>query len=157
MTEAVVASRGDDEIDRLLALMLSSDAGIEIPIVHRFTPGLYVREMTAPAGAIIVSKIHRTEHPYTVSSGAMLVFVGSDVAEVRAPFTGITKPGTRRVAVVLEDCVWTTYHPTTETDIDKIEEAIIEPREVPKAYFAEAKEFLARLTEGLAFRGKIGQ
>ncbi len=33
---------------------------------------------------------------------------------------GITKAGTRRVLLIREDCVWTTFHPTTETDPEKI-------------------------------------
>ena len=70
----------------------------------------------------------------------MVCIDGGEWVELTAPYTGITKPGTRRVLYILEDCVWTTYHPyktikgtegaLTESEqlkiIDKIENRIIE-------------------------------
>ena len=100
----------------------------ECPLIHRFTPGLYVREIFNPAGAIIVTKKHRTEHPFVVSKGRVMVYTdGEGWREVRAPHCGITKPGTRRVIVALEDTIWMTFHPTTLTDPIEIEKEIIEP------------------------------
>lgn len=95
--------------------------------VHRFTPGLYVREIFMPKGVYVIGKQHKTEHPYVVSKGRAAVWTEEQgVVEIKAPFCGITKPGTRRILYILEDCVWTTFHPTTETDLEKIEAAIIE-------------------------------
>lgn len=106
----------------------------ELPYVYHkitdhFTDGLYAREMEAGEGAIIVSKIHKTEHPYILSRGMLAVYEGEKVVIVKAPFFGITKPGTRRVAFVMENCTWVTIHsnPDNET-VDQIEERIIEKR-----------------------------
>ena len=64
-----------------------------------------------PAGSLITSKVHKTEHPYIVSYGKVAVSIdGDDWNEITAPYTGITKPGTRRVLYILEDCIWTTFH-----------------------------------------------
>jgi len=113
-------------IDALEVEMMKRPAQ-ECPVVHRFTPGLYIREIFMPAGSVVVSKIHRTEHPFTVSQGRVRVFIDGVWEEIVAPYTGITKPGTRRVLTVIEDTVWTTYHPTNLRDVDEIEHAIIEP------------------------------
>lgn len=105
---------------------------IEFPLVHRFTPGLYIREIFMPKGSVIISKVHRTEHPYIISKGHAVVWTENDgVQHLRAPHCGITPPGTRRVLYIHEDCVWTTFHPTAETDLEVIESQIIEPRNIP--------------------------
>jgi len=99
---------------------------IPMPLTHRFTPGLYIREIFMAKGSFCISKIHKTEHPFTISHGACMVWTLEDgVHLIKAPHTGITKPGTKRLLVMLEDTVWTTYHPTNETDVDKIEAEII--------------------------------
>lgn len=98
------------------------------PVEHHFTPGLYCREIFMPAGSVIISKIHKTEHQYTVSQGRASVWIeGEGWMEIAAPFHGITKPGTKRVLVIHEDCIWITSHPTALTDVDAIEAEIIQP------------------------------
>ena len=65
-----------------------------------------------PKGSLLTSRIHITDHPYTVSLGAAAVSIdGKDWEHIVAPYTGITEAGTRRILYVLEDCIWTTYHP----------------------------------------------
>jgi hypothetical protein len=100
----------------------------ECPVVHRFTPGLYIREILMPKGILLTSKIHMTEHPYVVSKGVVDVFIeGVGWKKYAAPFTGVTKPHTRRVLFIEEDTVWTTFHPnpTDETDLAKLEERLM--------------------------------
>lgn len=115
------------KVDRLQSA-LAKLPQTETPLIHRFTPGLYIREIFMPKGTLIISKIHKTEHPYVVSRGHAAVWTeDAGVVHIKAPFCGITKPGTRRILYIHEDCVWTTFHPTAETDLDKIEAQIIEP------------------------------
>lgn len=100
----------------------------DLPVTHRFTPGLYAREIFMPAGSLVVSKIHKTEHPFVVLSGAVRVWdAQTGVQELSAGQVGITQPGTRRVLFIREDCRWVTFHPTTKTDVAEIEAEIIEP------------------------------
>lgn len=127
------------KIDSLEAAMAELEP-VDCPLVHRFTPGLYTREIFMPAGSMITSLIHKTEHPFFVLKGSVSVFNESDgeVKQIEAPYVGITKPGTRRVLYVHSDCVWVTTHPTdvvpkseSEEDIlaavDMVGSAIIEP------------------------------
>jgi hypothetical protein len=100
----------------------------EMVTTHRFTPGMYIRQIFIPFGTLLTSKIHRTEHPFVISKGDISVWTRETGAvRYRAPHSGITKPGTRRLLFAHEDTIWTTFHATTETDVDKIESQIIEP------------------------------
>lgn len=120
-------------LDELEVEMMKHPAP-ERPLVHRFTPGLYIRELSTPAGTLSVSKIHKTEHPFTISKGRVAIRIdGGEWIIVAAPYTGITKPGTRRVSYFLEDTVWTTYHVTDLTDVDAIEAEIIEKHDEHRA------------------------
>lgn len=102
-------------------------------VVHRFTPGLYIREITMPAGAIIVSRVHRTEHPYVVSKGTVHVLTATGWQKIDGPFTGITKAGTRRVLYVEAETVWTTFHVTKLTDPAEIDAEILAPARLMEA------------------------
>ena len=98
----------------------------EMPLVHRFTPGLYIREIFMPKGALVVSLKHLTEHPFVVSKGHAAVLTETGVQQIKAPHCGITKAGTQRVLFIHEDCVWTTFHVTNETDPEKIVSQVTE-------------------------------
>ena len=114
-----------DEIE----LAVGALPGVDTPVKHIFTPGLYAREIFMPRGAIVVSKIHKTEHPYVISKGRVSVWTEADgILKLEAPFTGVTKPGTRRVLYIHKNTVWTTFHAGDETNVDDIEERIIEKR-----------------------------
>lgn len=104
----------------------------ECPIVHRFAPGLYIREMTLPAGVLTTSMEHKTAHAFVVSKGKIEVISENEGAVIyEAPYCGITQPGTRRMAYAVEETVWTTFHVTEETDVETIANEILEPRSNP--------------------------
>jgi hypothetical protein len=100
---------------------------IDCPVFHHFTPGLYRREFHAPAGALVTSRIHKTEHPFVLLKGRATVYTETGPEELTAPHHGVTKPGTRRVILFHEASVWITFHPTALTDLDAIEALLIEP------------------------------
>lgn len=139
----MILRENDNIIDELEAsIMQSPENLVEGPLVHRFTDGMYIREIFMPAGSMWTSKIHKTEHPYVVSYGKAAVSInGEEWYEITAPYTGITQPGTRRVLYIIEDCIWTTFHRIdamksefnnlSENEIEKIveeiEDKILEP------------------------------
>lgn len=98
----------------------------ECPLEHTFTPGLYTRQIFMPARSVIVSKIHKTEHPFIISKGRVSVWTDEGVQELSAPHQGITKPGTRRLLVVHEDTIWTTFHAGPENTPEEFERRIIQ-------------------------------
>lgn len=109
-------------IDQIEAALMVIDKYFpsEIPTFHRFTPGMYIREVHVPAGCLFTSVTHKTQHPFVISKG--VCDICNEVGEVTrfsAPHTGITEPGTRRVFLVHSDLVLTTFHATDITDPDQ--------------------------------------
>jgi hypothetical protein len=97
----------------------------DCPLKHSFGYGLYVREIFMPAGKLVISKIHKRDHPYFILKGKVTIVTEDGPMLVIAPFYSMTKAGTKRALYVHEDCIWVTVHKTDETDIDKIEDEII--------------------------------
>ena len=101
----------------------------EMKHTHIFTPGLYTRQLFIPARTLLTSRIHLTEHPYVISKGDISVWTKeTGTVRLKAPHTGITFPGTRRLLFAHDDTIWTTYHVTDETDVDKIVNTITTTR-----------------------------
>jgi hypothetical protein len=98
-------------------------------VVHHFADGLYARELQIPAGVALVGALHRTNHVFTVSQGECYAVTHEGKEHIVAPHTGQTHPGMKRVIYAVTDTVWTTYHPTNETDVDKIAQEILEPEQ----------------------------
>lgn len=129
MSDELIERIHDGRVDELEAAMLANFPVVDCPLTHIFTDGMYVREIFMPAGSLVTSKIHKTEHPFVLSKGVLLVSIDKgEWVEMSAPFTGITKPGTRRVAYILEDVIWTTFHtnPDDLRDLEEIEDMVIE-------------------------------
>ena len=99
----------------------------DCPVTHHFAPGLYAREIFMPAGHVVIGKIHRHAHINTISRGRVVVATEFGTQEMVAPCTFVSLPGTKRAVAVQEDTIWTTYHPTDETDIARIESSVIAP------------------------------
>lgn len=98
---------------------------VELPVKHTFTPGLYTRQISMPAGTLLTSRIHLFEHPFVIAAGCVSVWDDETGWKTfRAPYLGVTLPATRRVLYIHEDTTWLTFHVTTETDPDKIGLAI---------------------------------
>ena len=98
---------------------------VDCPLVHHFAPGLYAREILLPKDSLVVGKIHKHSHVNNISKGSVIVYTEFGMEEYHAPCQFISKPGTKRAVYALEDTVWTTYHPTNETDLEIIEEQVI--------------------------------
>lgn len=110
---------------------------IDLEPVHHFAPGIYARELTIPAGVLLTGKIHRTTHLNIVSQGSIVVWSETEgTRRIDAPFAFVASPGTRRIGFALTDTVWTTIHATDLTDLDELEQVLIEPHS--SEYLSEA-------------------
>jgi len=107
---------------------LLQEKQVDCPVVHHFSPNVYVREITMPTDSIIVGHKHKTTHLNMISKGSCIL-VDIDTEErtlIEAPCTFESKAGVRKVLYIIEECVWSTVHVTEETDINKIEEEVID-------------------------------
>ena len=121
-----------DEIERTLLtqnlgpnmrLMAESD----LVTRHFFAPRLYARSLFRRAGSFIVGHKHRTEHMNILLHGRLRVFMDGEVTELVGPsLPFVSKAGVRKATYALEDSTLITFHPTNETDLDKLEEELIE-------------------------------
>jgi hypothetical protein len=113
-----------------LGAALSKVPQVQCPLVHRFAPGVYLREIHIPAGTVVIGKVHRTEHFNIMLKGvALIVHEDGSREELRAPLTFVSKAGVQKVVYILEDTIWQNVHPTTETDLKKLEADLVEPCE----------------------------
>lgn len=97
------------------------------PVNHYFSDGIYARELTIPAGVCIVGARHKTRHFFQITEGDCLISDGENSMRVKAPYMTETKPGTKRAITAIKDTVVTTFHVTSERDIEKIGDNILEP------------------------------
>lgn len=100
-----------DEIEEMVLGWSNPMPDVRVDI---FTPGLYTREIFMPYQSLVISRVHRFEHSYTVSMGIANVIHEIDQREevIFAPHTAITYPGTRRLLTIMseEGCIWSTHH-----------------------------------------------
>ena len=127
MSELTSSQEITETINQFEAALMDHPT-VECPVTHRFTPGLYIRQTTVPAGTLFTSAEHKTEHPFVLTEGELEIISENEGAVFyKAPLHGITKVGTRRMIRAITDVVWTTYHVTQHTDLDKIAEEILAP------------------------------
>ena len=104
---------------------MRSHEQIVIEPKHYLAHGLYAREILIPKGTLLTGKIHLAEHLNIISKGDISVMTDEGIKRIKAPATIISQPGIKRVGYAHEDTVWTTIHACDETEIDKIEEALV--------------------------------
>jgi hypothetical protein len=95
------------------------------PLKHTFADGCYIREVFMPANQLIVTKIHKVEHPIFIQKGHVSILTDAGIEEIKAPYQGITKPGTKRVMYTHEDTVLITVHATNKKTPEEVEEEVI--------------------------------
>ena len=94
---------------------------VECSVVHRFGPGIYIREVSIPQGAFAIGHHQNFEHVNIMLKGEVLMVREDGSTEyVGAPFFSIGKPG-RKVGYIVEDMVWQNIYATEETDVEKLE------------------------------------
>lgn len=95
----------------------------ECPVVHHFGPGVYIREVTLPAGTFAVGHAQRHEHLNIMLTGKVAI-LGDDgnTKILQAPMIFVGQPG-RKVGLILETCIWQNVYPNTdeERSIDELE------------------------------------
>lgn len=97
------------------------------PLKHTFVPGVYCREIFAPKGVLIATKLHKTEHVIFMLKGDVSVLSEEGVKRFSGPCMLISPVGAKRVVYTHEDTVWINVHANPEniTDLVMLEEKII--------------------------------
>lgn len=115
-----------DQLEECMQQMPNQVAIEDIEVKHHFTNnGLYAREMIIPKGMLITGRVKKHEHISVLSAGFVTEVTEAGVQHIKAPYTMVSLPGTKRVVLAHETTVWTTIHATKETDLAKVEADLI--------------------------------
>lgn len=95
------------------------------PVKHTFAGGCYIREIYNPAHELIITKIHKKEHPFFLMKGEMSILTEEGIQNIKAPYQGVTKLGTKRAIYTHEECIFITVHATENTTIEDVEEEVV--------------------------------
>lgn len=95
------------------------------PLKHSFADGCYIREITNPPNELIITKIHKQAHPFFLMKGDMSILTRKGPRRIKAPFHGITEPGTKRIIYTHSECIFVTVHATDKTNVKDIEDDVI--------------------------------
>ncbi len=128
----IVATNKTEQLELLMAE--EDDRSVECPLEHRFSDGVYVREITMPTNSYILGHKHSTTHMNIISKGSCLLadIDTGEITHIEAPYTFESKAGVQKLLYILTDCVWSTVHVTNETDIDILEKQLIIPSRICK-------------------------
>jgi|TARA_R100000081_G_C4736819_1_gene126587 hypothetical protein len=109
----------------------------QFPTTHHFKNGLYTREIFMPKGSLVVSFIHKQNHPSFFMSGEMSILLDTgDIKRIKAPMVVQTEVGTQRVAYIHEDTTWVCVY---KTEKENVEDAM---KEVYTTNFKELPEWV---------------
>jgi len=134
-------------IDLLEKKMLEFDQ-VDCPVIHRFGPGIYIREVTIPAGSIAIGHYQKCGHVNVFLKGkiTMLNDDGSTI-DLEAPMIFNGKPG-RKCGYIHEDVVWLNIYSTDETDVEILENTYLDKSQSWKdAYELKNNESIKRLVD----------
>lgn len=99
----------------------------DIETIHTFGPGFYGRTIRMAAGTVLTGKVHATEHIFMVSKGDITLVTEEGSKRVQAPYQAVCRAGLKRAGYAHTETICSNIHITTETDLVKLEAALIEP------------------------------
>lgn len=144
LTQAVAVQEAGtlvEKIDSLQAHMLKLPQ-VKCEVLHRFAPGLYIREVSIPAGTMAIGHWQRHEHLNILLKGKVTILNDDgSTTRLEAPMMFVGKPG-RKVGYIEEDMVWQNIYATTETDVEKLEEMFLDKNAIWGAHLDEARQKL---------------
>lgn len=114
-----------EKVEALESHMLEQTQ-VDCPVIHHFGPGIYVREVHLPKGALALGHAQKFEHLNIMLRGAVAMpSEDGGLKVMKAPMIYTGQPG-RKFGYVLEDVVWQNVYATDETDIDKLESMFLD-------------------------------
>jgi len=137
---AIAKNEGIEQVEAAMLNLPQADC----PVAHHFGPGIYIREVTLPAGIFAIGHLQKYPQLNVMLSGKVLMQKDDEMKLMTAPFIFVGEPG-RKVGYVLETCVWQNIYATDETDIDKLEEMFLDKSETWNEFEKENKKFRINL------------
>ena len=109
------------KLERLDAALMELPQ-VEMPLTHRFSRGVYARELFIPKGTVLVGRIHKYSQINVCLRGDISVLTESGIKRVQGGFVVESPAGSKRAGYAHEDTVWMTICGTDTTDVDVLED-----------------------------------
>lgn len=90
---------------------------------------LYCRKVTRATNVATLGRVHKQEHFYVIAAGVVALRGEFEATIHRAGDVIVSKPGTQRLVVAIEDSVTITMHRVSSTDMEQIERELCEDDE----------------------------
>lgn len=125
---------GELALRELMSLDAPEQAMLQLPqvecsVVHHFGPGVCIREVFMPAGALAIGHKQKFEHLNIMLRGKVLVANDDGTTQVlTAPMIFTGKPG-RKIGYIMEDMVWQNVYATDLKDASAVEDLFVEKSE----------------------------
>ena len=129
--DKIVVSPSRKSVERLEAHLLQFPE-VEIETEHRFVPGLYIRQITIPAGVTCTGAPCRFQHFSVMVRGKIHTLVDGSMRVIEGYHEWIAPAGVKRVGLALEETVWFCVYPNPddERDLNVLEARIFEQAEM---------------------------
>ena len=113
LTEAelhqLLAGQLEEDIEVLQTVLLAMPQA-DIPVTHNYIDGMYTREITIPAGCMLISRVHKKTYIDIMVSGDIAVVT----PEGNKRLTGFNLmagvPGRKRAGYAYTETKWMTVH-----------------------------------------------
>lgn len=113
-----------EKVEQLEALILQQEQ-VDLKTTHELSGGVYARSIFIPAGTVLTGAVHKKDH-INVMSGDITVSTDNGMVRLTGHHVLPTKAGMKRAGYAHADTVWTTICRTDLTDIQKIEDELVE-------------------------------
>ena len=114
-----------ENVEALQSVMIELPQAPGMDTTHFFGGGMYCRRIAIPAGRIIVSKVHSTEHMFIGCVGELMVAGQGENYTLRPGDVVVSPIGTKRVVFSVTDVVVMTVHKTDKTSVDELENELM--------------------------------
>jgi hypothetical protein len=99
----------EENIVELENYMLTQEQ-VEIPVVHRYVNGMYIREITIPKDTVLTGRVHKEDYVDIMLSGDISVATPDGLVRLTGNNVLIGTKGRKRAGYAHEDTRWVTVH-----------------------------------------------
>ncbi len=116
-----------EKVERLEQILLQGPQ-IDLKTTHKLSGGLYARTIQIPAGTVLTGAAHKKDH-INIVQGDITVSTDEGMKRLTGQHVMTTKAGNKRVGLAHGDTTWTTVCQTFLTDLEEIENELVEEPE----------------------------
>jgi hypothetical protein len=129
-----------EQIDRLQDEVLKLPQVENVVTDHFFSGGMYCRRVWRPANTLVIGKVHKFDHFFMCVMGEIIAWSETGMRVLKPGDVIESKAGTKRVTYAMADSIGMTVHKTDKTDIEEIEDELVEFD--PKAVYGPGNKLL---------------